>query len=142
MHLSAKVEYACVAVLELARHFELGEPVRMRKIVETHGIPSPFLVQIMLQLKAAGLVESTRGAAGGYRLLRDPAAITLGEVKAIIEGPAGELVSNMTSPTPGSQILLDTWRQVDAAEREMLDGVTFGDLAERLSVRPHEMYYI
>ena len=94
MNLPAKVEYACIAVLELAIQFNNGEPVRLRAIAEAHGIPSPFLVQIMLQLKAAGLVESTRGAAGGYQLTRDPSIITLAEVKEIIEGPASDLVSN------------------------------------------------
>ena len=142
MYLSAKVEYACVAVLELASHYRDRDPVRLREIAETHGIPSPFLVQIMLQLKAAGLVESTRGALGGYRLLRAPSDITLGEVKAIIEGPAVELTSNVSSPTPASEALLDTWRQIDTAEREILDRVTFADLVQRAGDHRHAMYYI
>ncbi len=68
MKFTAKTEYACLAVLELARAFDLGEPVRIRTIADEHGIPSRFLVQILLQLKGAGLVSSTRGAAGGYQL--------------------------------------------------------------------------
>ena len=51
-----------------------------------HGIPSRFLVQILLQLKGASLVVSTRGAAGGYRLARPPAEITLAEVIEVMEG--------------------------------------------------------
>jgi len=65
MNISATTEYACVAVLELAANYGSGEPVRNRKIAERHDVPSRFLVQILLQLKAAGLVASTRGAAGG-----------------------------------------------------------------------------
>jgi Rrf2 family protein len=87
---SAKTEYACLAVLELAAQFGSGETLRVRMIADRQGIPSPFLVQILLQLKSAGVVESTRGAAGGYRLARDPATLSLGEVVAIIEGVAGE----------------------------------------------------
>ena len=62
MNISAKIEYACIAVLELAVNYNSGKPVRIRAIAQTHGIPSRFLVQILLQLKGANLVSSTRGA--------------------------------------------------------------------------------
>lgn len=142
MNLSAKVEYAAIAVLDLASHYGAGEPRRLREIAEAHGIPAAFLVQIMQQLKVAGLVESTRGAAGGYRLTRDPASITLAEVKAIIEGPAGELVSSIVSPTSASRSLLDTWKEVDALEREKLAGINFAELVERSRGTAEKMYYI
>ena len=142
MILSAKVEYAAVAVLELASHYGSGEPVRLREIADSHGIPASFLVQIMQQLKAAGLVESTRGAAGGYRLARDPSQITLATVKEIIEGPAGELISSITSATPASQALLETWREIDAAQRASLSAVTFDELIERCRGTTEKMYYI
>ena len=58
MKVSAKTEYACIAMLELAVSYGSGEPVRIRKIAEQHGIPSRFLVQILLQLNVAGLVTS------------------------------------------------------------------------------------
>jgi Rrf2 family protein len=142
VNLSAKVEYAAVAILELANHYGSREPVRLRSIAEAHGIPSPFLVQIMLQLKAAGLVESTRGAAGGYCLTRDPAAITLAEVKQIIEGPAGEVTSNIAERSTASRVLLETWKEIDAAEWEMLQQVTFSELVDRCRGRTEKMYYI
>jgi Rrf2 family protein len=142
VNLSAKVEYACIAVLELAHRYASGEPVRLRSIAESHGIPSPFLVQIMLQLKAAGLVESTRGAAGGYQLTRDPASITLGQVKEVIEGGAGRLTSNLARETAASRVLLEVWQQGDDAERELLAEVSFGDLVERVRGGSAKMYYI
>ena len=144
MNLPAKTEYACLAVLELAAHFcsGSGEPVRVRQIAETHGIPSPFLVQILLQLKGAGLVESMRGAAGGYRLIKDPDDITLGEVMAIIEGPGGDLSSNAGTPTAAARVLLDAWREVDAVQRETLAGITFAHLLDRVRGRTEKMYYI
>ena len=64
MNVSAKTEYACTAVLELASAFGSGELLQVRKIAESHAIPSKFLVQILLQLKAAGVVNSARGACG------------------------------------------------------------------------------
>jgi Rrf2 family protein len=140
--LSAKVEYAAVAVLELAIRYGSGEPVRLREIADTHGIPSAFLVQIMLQLKAAGLVDSTRGAAGGYRLARDPAQVSLAEVKSTIEGRGGELTSSIVLPTPTSRVLLETWRELDAAQRERLASVTFGELVDRCRGETEKMYYI
>ena len=72
MNLSSKTQYACLAMLELAQHHSLGEPVQVRRIAERHGIPAQFLVQIFQDLKRAGLVTSVRGAAGGYLLSRIP----------------------------------------------------------------------
>ncbi len=64
--------------MELAANYGSGEPVRLRRISDQYGIPARFLVQILLQLKGAGIVASTRGAAGGYTLVRRPAALDLG----------------------------------------------------------------
>src|SRR3954452_14365815 len=68
MRVSAKAEYACIAMLELAANYGDSQPVRVKSIADHHGIPQRFLVQILLQLKGAGYVTSTRGAAGGYQL--------------------------------------------------------------------------
>ena len=64
MRISAKAEYACVAMLELAANFAEPQPLRIKAIADSQGIPQRFLVQILLQLKTAGLVASVRGAAG------------------------------------------------------------------------------
>lgn len=142
MNVCAKTEYACLAILELASRFGSGETVRVREIAETHGIPSPFLVQILLQLKGAGMVESTRGASGGYRLIRNPAEITLGDVKAIIEGPTADISSNASLPTAASRVLLDAWQEIDSVQREMLANITVSELVERMQGRAETMYYI
>ncbi len=86
MNISARAEYACLAVMQLAASYGTGVPVRVASIAAAHGIPSHFLVQILLQLKNAGLVASTRGAGGGYQLIRDPAEISLAGVLRVIEG--------------------------------------------------------
>src|ERR1700704_6494332 len=112
MKLSAKTEYACIAVLELARRFETREPVRIREIADEHGIPGRFLVQILLQLKGAGYVASTRGALGGYQLLKPPEDITLGEVMSVIEGQETEVTSTGPTTSPTARVLVQVWREI------------------------------
>src|SRR5215472_14738763 len=87
MTISAKAEYACLAVLALARRAPNAAPLRIREISRGYGIPERYLVQILLQLKGAGLVASTRGASGGYRLARDASHISLNHVLTAIDGP-------------------------------------------------------
>src|SRR5689334_12789105 len=87
MKLSAKAEYACLAVLDLALRRGQPQPVRVSDIAERNSIPERFLVQILLQLKGAGLVHSVRGAAGGYHLAVDPDRLNLFEVVQLVDGP-------------------------------------------------------
>jgi len=84
-------------MIGVASQFGSGEPIRIRKIAERHGVPPRFLVQILLQLKGAGLVASTRGAAGGYHLVRPPDQVSLGEVMEVVEGSSDE---NGRRPAP------------------------------------------
>ena len=142
MNISAKTEYACLAALELAAQYGSGEPVRIRDIAEKHGIPSRFLVQILLQLKGAGLATSTRGAAGGYRFARDPEQVTLWDVMSVIEGPMDDMTGSASEETPQSRVLLGVWNEVSAVQREMLAGTTFAELAEKAQGEPESMYYI
>ena len=144
MKISAKTEYACVAMLELASRFGSGEPVRIRKIAERHDVPPRFLVQILLQLKGAGLVASTRGAAGGYHLLRPPEDLTLGEVMDVIEGSkAGSERTCSASPdSPAVKALLAAWQGVEKVQREMLHAISFAELLERAREQDEQMYYI
>lgn len=132
MKVSAKAEYACLAILALARQRSGDPPVRIREISEAHGIPERYLVQILLQLKGAGLVVSTRGAAGGYRLARAPASISLGEVLSAIDGPDAPRREPLK---PANQVLASVWEDVRAAERAVLDKTTIAQLAERTSPR-------
>jgi len=144
MKISAKTEYACIAMLELASRYGSGEPVRIRKIAERHDVPPRFLVQILLQLKGAGLVRSTRGAAGGYHLDRPPEEVSLGEVMRIIEG-AGKGNGATTSASPNSpavKALAQAWAQVDEVQRDMLNKITFAELLERARGHDDRMYYI
>jgi Rrf2 family protein len=142
MMVSAKTEYACIAVLELAARHAGGEPVRIREISAAHGIPSRFLVQILLQLKSAGLVQSIRGAAGGYNLAREPDEITLLDVMTVVDTQLGQKPTNTTRSTAPIRVLHRMWKTVATQERELLAGVTFADLVEQLKGSPEGMYYI
>ena len=143
MNVSAKTEYACIAVLELAARHLAGDPVRIRDIADTHGIPSRFLVQILLQLKSAGLVASVRGATGGYRLAKEPEDITLHEVMSVVDSQsAATIKSSADRNTHSVRVLLSAWKTVDAKEREMLAEITFADLVRQLAGRGDPMYHI
>jgi Rrf2 family protein len=141
MKFSAKTEYACLAVLELSRAYDSGEPVRIRSIADEHGIPSRFLVQILLQLKGAGLAASTRGAAGGYQLVKPPEEITLEEVMSVVDGK-DKLPNPAAAKSPTRRVLLKAWRDVAIARQEMLHDITFADLAARASGEVEQMYHI
>src|SRR5262249_20895060 len=100
MRVSAKAEYACIAMLELAANFAEPQPVRVKAIADAHGIPLRFLVQILLQLKTAGLVASVRGAAGGYQLARRPADITLADIIGAIDPEQTARPTGQGPPSP------------------------------------------
>lgn len=142
MNISAKTEYACIAVLELAIQYDSGQPVQVRRIADAHGIPSRFLVQILLQLKGASLVSSTRGVAGGYRLAKDPGEITLAQVMNVIDGCSGRLSASSSIDTLVSRALLDTWQEAANNLHQLLDGVTFAELADRATGPVENMYFI
>lgn len=129
-------------MLELAARYGSGEPVRIRTIADEHGIPSRFLVQILLQLKGAGFVSSTRGAAGGYQLVRPPEEISLGEVMAVIEGHETEGPSASTAQSPTARVLLGAWEEIAQVQREALRSITFGDLVARIKRQSENMFYI
>jgi Rrf2 family protein len=144
MRISAKTEYACIAILELAVHYGSGEPIRIRHIAERHGVPPRFLVQILLQLKGAGLVSSVRGAAGGYQLVRPPREISLGQVMEIIDGSMEDKAqpSSASPDSPAVKVLMQAWKDVAAVQRKMLDEITLADLLERAKGQYEQMYNI
>ena len=142
MNISAKTEYACIAMLELACQYAGKKPVRIRSIAQRHGIPARFLVQILLQLKAAGLVQSTRGAAGGYRLARDPAQVTLRDVTQILDGQPATITSKAENTTSISTTLIDIFNHFRSQQTEMLQTITLAELMQRAEQETNPMYYI
>ena len=133
MKISAKAEYACLAALALARLRPGDPPARIREISELHAIPERYLVQILLQMKGSGLVASTRGALGGYRLARPADAISLASVLDAIDGPESP---PRESNDPAAQALASVWKHVRDAERTVLERTSLAKLASQIA--PHE----
>ena len=84
--LAQKTRYALRSLLYIAED-TAGVPVQLARIAETQRVPPKYLELIMLDLKKAGLVTSTRGPRGGYRLTRGPSEISFGEIVRAMEGP-------------------------------------------------------
>lgn len=142
MRLSAKTEYATIAILELARSYGDNQPVQIRRIAEHHDIPQRFLVQILLQLKAAGVVTSTRGATGGYQLAKEPKAITLWDVISVIEGPDRDTVESASNENPLKSVLGKAWERAFSCYRDALESVDFAKLVKQAQSQQNDMYYI
>jgi Rrf2 family protein len=130
MRVSAKVDYALRACAELAA---AGDgPLKGDRIAQAQQIPLKFLENILLDLKHAGLVQSQRGAEGGYWLSLSPEEISLAEVIRAVEGPIAnvrglrpEQVEYAGTAAP----LRDVWIAVRANLRAVLEVVTLADLA-------------
>ena len=112
MPVTAKAEYACLAMLELASRHAAPKPVRLADITDKHGIPQRFLVQILLQMKAVGLVNTSRGKAGGYQLARPPEDITLADIVGALEG-LGEAEDRPVAGSGLSRTLQSVWGGLD-----------------------------
>ena len=86
MKLSVKSDYAARAVLGLAKHYASGATLRVDDLAAQQQLPSNYLVQILIELKAQGIVRSVRGKEGGYMLARPPAEITLADLLRAVHG--------------------------------------------------------
>jgi Rrf2 family iron-sulfur cluster assembly transcriptional regulator len=133
---STRGDYASRALLSLALHLDEPGPTSVRDIAERTGLPQPYLEQILLALKGAGLVRSKRGVGGGYVLARDPADITLGQIVSAVDGPIaagdfGEPHQNGACDHEGQCILLTVWSDVGSHMRELLDTFTLADMVTR-----------
>ncbi|MFM7129427.1 MAG: RrF2 family transcriptional regulator [bacterium] len=125
MKLSAKAEYACLAMIELAKRGTSDPPARIHEIAGHHHIPERYLVQILLQLKGAGLVSSVRGSAGGYLLAKPAESIALLDVLNAIDGPESEARER---PAPTARALANVGARLRAAERQLLCQTTLAKL--------------
>ena len=87
VRVSTRGDYACRALLSLALHADDPGPISVRDIATRTALPQPYLEQILLVLKGAGLVKSKRGVGGGYVLARPADQIKLSEIIAAADGP-------------------------------------------------------
>jgi len=133
VRVSAKTDYAIRAALELAAA-EGERPVKGERIATAQAIPLRFLENILMQLRHAGLVESRRGADGGYRLARPAAGVTLADVIRAIDGPLTGVQGERPEAlgfTGVAEPMREVWIAVRASLRSVLEHVTLVDVVER-----------
>jgi len=131
---SQKCQYALRAIYELARRRSEG-PIRIADIAEVQAIPARFLENILNELKQGGIVDSVRGRAGGYRLVADPADLTVGDIIRFVQGPIAPVHCMFRGdhdgcPLAGDCPYLPMWRRAEAALKEVYDTTTIAGLLE------------
>jgi Rrf2 family protein len=134
VRVSTRGDYASRALLSLALHGG-DAPVSVRDIAARTGLPQPYLEQILLALKGAGLVRSKRGVGGGYVLAHAPADITLGDIVSAVDGPItlgdfGDPHTGGACDHEGQCVLLAVWGATADHMRRHLDGLHLDDLAK------------
>lgn len=137
--LSVKTDYAARAVLELAAHSVDGPARKVEELAAVSGTSANFLVQILAELKSAGIVASIRGKQGGYRLAKEPADISLGSVWRAVDGVVLDSPALEDEQCP--EVLRQAWGEVRTSVDAAADSITFDQLLEARN-RDEEMYYI
>lgn len=139
MKISVKTDYAARAVLGLARHYQSGMPQHVETIAEENGIPSKYLVQILIDLKSRNIVKSIRGKEGGYLLAKSPSEITLGEIVRSINGEIIDIPAINDQSCPME--LRNVWKQISDKLSNELDNVNFQYLVDQEGEK-FKMFYI
>jgi Rrf2 family protein len=131
VRVSAKAAYAVRAMIELASGGEESDPIKGDRVAEAQAIPLRFLENILGELRHAGLVQSRRGADGGYWLAKPPDDITVADIVRAVEGPLatvrGEPADELNFEG-GAQPLRGVWIALRANIREILESVTLADI--------------
>ena len=138
MRISARCDYACKALLELTLHWPNKEPVPLYTISENQGIPTKYLVHILIQLKRKGFIDSFRGKQGGYNLTKHPNEITLGEV---IRDTGGPLLPLAKTAAKSESAFVAIWKEVEGAMAKVLDKVTFEDIVNKVRGKEKVLIY-
>jgi Rrf2 family protein len=131
MRISAKVDYAMRALVELAATGS-RTPVTAERLADAQAIPQKFLQNILLELRRAGIVESHRGPDGGHALARPAEKITVADVIRAVDGPLGSVAGHAPEDMEyhgATARLRDTWVAVRASVRTVLEGITVADIA-------------
>ena len=145
VELSSRVQYALLALLELASHYPKDSPLTVSELTASGEIPERYLDQIIAVLRRASIVQSVRGAKGGYLLAKEPWQITLLEVFSTLEGSGSDQTQKVSeSVTIEKTAVLEIWQEARQASFAVLGKYTLQDLCELRDVRKqtHPMYYI
>jgi Rrf2 family transcriptional regulator, cysteine metabolism repressor len=150
MKVSVRATYGILAAMDIALHGrEL--PVQAKAIAARHGIPARFLEQVLNGLKKAGLIDSVRGAQGGYLLMKAPPDISLAQIVEALDGPLTASNSRksasrrLRSRAKLEALLGEVWEQIRQAELAILSAVTLNDIMARhakLEQQSALMYHI
>lgn len=133
VRISAKADYAIRAVVELAT-LEDEWPVKAETLAAAQRIPPKFLLNILFELKHAGIVASQRGNEGGFRLGRLPNEISLADIIRAVEGPlaqVGDSRPDQLDFTGSAEPLVQVWIAVREHIRSILESVSIADVANR-----------
>lgn len=134
MRLSTKGQYGVKAMFDLAMRYGEG-PISLKIVAESQNISEHYLEQLMASLKKAGLVESVRGAQGGYMLAKRPIEITIGDIIRVLEGPITLVDCAPEKGEPACQraaecVTRSIWAKMRDSIAEVVDSITLEDLCE------------
>ncbi|MEM0924639.1 MAG: Rrf2 family transcriptional regulator [Planctomycetota bacterium] len=137
---SARMHYATLALVELAKSSQSNSLVSANEISDRHQIPGPFLVQILRTLRNVGWVQSVRGSHGGYRLATAADELTLLQIAEV----TGQLTprQSLQSETRLEKRLHAIWSAADEAARHVLRENTLEDLVQYCENEDQMMFYI
>jgi Rrf2 family transcriptional regulator, cysteine metabolism repressor len=136
MKVSTRGEYGVRAMVALAKHYGDG-PVSINIVAKESLVPYAYLEQLIVPLRKAGLVESKRGAQGGYTLTRSPELVRVGEVYRVMEGPVAPMDCVSEDPADQTCPLIDgcetrpVWLRVRDSIVDTLDSMTLADLVRK-----------
>ena len=125
MKISAKIDYACRALLELSLHWPNPEPLQVEQIAQRQRIPVKFLTQILIHLKQVGYVESVRGKKGGYLLRKLPREIKLNNIMEKFQD------ANNSRDEKSNPIFNPFWREVNQEFLKIMEKFNFEDICNR-----------
>jgi Rrf2 family protein len=144
MKVSTRGEYGVRAMVALARHYGEG-PMSITDIARVSSVPPAYLEQLIAPLRRASLVQSKRGARGGYILARAPEQVRIGEIYRVMEGPVApmdcvsENLADQTCPLIDNCETRPVWLKMRDSIVDVLDSTTLADLIAPSTKVPREL---
>lgn len=143
MKISTKGRYGVRLMVCLAINYENGH-IPLKEIAKDQELSEKYLEQIINPLTKAGLVNSFRGAQGGYSLTKNPSLITVGSILRVLEGSLSpvDCVDIQTCPKESYCSSISLWRKIKDAVDQVVDNVTLDDLVKEYQEKNDINYYV
>lgn len=137
MKISTRGRYALRLMVDLAYNAD-GNFIPIKEISQRQDISDKYLEQIINRLSKAGLLDSARGAQGGYKLAKAPEAYTVGEILRVVEGSLSPVACasencDCRCPRMDACVTIEVWQKIGSAINNVVDNITLADLAKRQS---------